>query len=58
MTTAAPHPAPLAIDGRVGLPLNPLLASVGCSVERSLVKEGADADRFKVSTTVTATSIA
>ena len=58
VTTAAPHPPPLAVDGGVGLPFNPLLVSVSCPVERGPVKEGADADRFKVSTTVTTTSIA
>jgi hypothetical protein len=34
------------------LPFEPLLAAVTCPVERGPVKEGADADRYKVSTTV------
>jgi hypothetical protein len=34
------------------LPFEPLLAAVTCPSERGPVKEGSDADRFKVSTTV------
>ena len=48
----------LSIDGGVDLPFNPQLASVSCPVERGPVKEGADADRLKVSTTVSGTTVA
>lgn len=44
--------------GQEGVPFSPSLASVSCPVERGPVKEGADADRSKVSTTVVRTSIA
>jgi hypothetical protein len=43
--------------GHDGLPFDPRLASVSCPVERGPVKEGSDADRYKVSTTVYATSV-
>ncbi len=44
--------------GSGSVDFNPLLASVSCPIERGPVKEGSDASRFSVSTTVTATSIA
>jgi hypothetical protein len=60
--TAAVAPAPslqqlLDRAGQDGLPFDPQLASVSCPVERGPVKEGSDADRYKVSTTVTSASI-
>jgi hypothetical protein len=59
---AAVAPAPglqqlLDRAGQDGLAFDPQLASVSCPVERGPVKEGSDADRYKVSTTVTAASI-
>ena len=39
-------------------PFIPALAAVSCPVERGPVKEGADADRFKVSTAITGASMA
>lgn len=42
---------------KVDLPLLSQLASVSCPVERGPVKEGSDADRFKVSTSVVKTSV-
>src|SRR4051812_43660865 len=39
------------------LPFDPVLASYACPVERGPVKEGADADRAKVSTSITYSSI-
>ncbi len=36
---------------------NPQLAAVSCPIERGPVKEGSDADRYKVSTTRFYTSI-
>ena len=44
-------------DHRVDLPFDPQLAAVSCPYDRGPVKEGSDADRFKVSTTVTATTL-
>jgi len=41
-----------------GAPLGPALAAVSCPIERGPVKEGSDADRYRVSTTITATSVA
>ena len=41
----------------VDLPFDPQLAAVSCPVERGPVKEGADADRSKVSTTIAKASI-
>ena len=41
-----------------GAPFDPALAAVSCPIERGPVKEGFDADRYRVSTTVTATSVA
>jgi hypothetical protein len=41
----------------VDLPFDPQLAAVSCPVERGPVKEGADADRSKVSTTISKASI-
>ncbi|MDP9183936.1 MAG: hypothetical protein M3P04_14315 [Actinomycetota bacterium] len=60
--TAAHAPRPslqqlLDDAGQDGVPFDPLLASVSCPVERGPVKGGFDADRYKVSTTVTNTSI-
>lgn len=65
----APRPVPAAaappslqqlLDdaGHDGLPFSPALAAVTCPSERGPVKEGADADRSRVSTTVTSTSVA
>lgn len=39
------------------LPFNPQLAAISCPYERGPVKEGSDADRFRVSTTVTHVSV-
>ena len=58
MTSAAPSAPATVNHGPLDLPFNPQLAAVSCPYERGPVKEGSDADRFKVSTTVTATSIA
>jgi hypothetical protein len=71
VTGAAETPAALPADrGRTAslqalldspwldLPFNPQLASVSCPVERGPVKEGSDADRYKVLTTVTKVSVA
>jgi hypothetical protein len=60
--TTTAHPAPslqqlLDHAGHDGLPFDPQLAAVSCPVERGPVKEGSDADRFKVSTTVAGTSL-
>lgn len=44
--------------GQHGLLFNPELAAVSCPIERGPVKEGSDADRFTVSTTVTGTTVA
>lgn len=62
--TSAPSAAPMPslqqlLDraGQDGLPFDPELASVTCPYERGPVKEGSDADRYKVSTTVAATSV-
>lgn len=44
--------------GQHGILFNPELAAVSCPVERGPVKEGSDADRFTVSTTVTGTTVA
>ncbi len=44
--------------GRDGAPFDPALAALSCPIERGPVKEGSDADRYRVSTTVTATSVA
>ena len=58
------HPVPaqslqsLLDSPQVDLPLVPQLAAVSCPVERGPVKEGADADRFKVSTSVVRTTVA
>jgi hypothetical protein len=41
----------------VDLPFVPELAAVSCPVERGPVKEGADADRYKVSTTVSKVTV-
>jgi len=41
-----------------GAPFDPALAAVSCPIERGPVKEGSDADRYRVSTTITATSVA
>jgi hypothetical protein len=41
----------------VDLPFDPALAAVSCPYERGPVKEGSDSTRFKVSTTVIATTI-
>jgi hypothetical protein len=68
-TGASPHaaplrtPAPAPLQSLLGtatadLPFDPQLASVSCPVERGPVKEGSDADRFHVSTTVVKTSVA
>jgi hypothetical protein len=43
--------------GHDGLPFDPELASVSCPVERGPVKEGSDADRYKVSTSAVSTSV-
>ena len=40
------------------LPFDPQLAAVSCPVERGPVKEGADADRNRVSSTVVSTTVA
>jgi hypothetical protein len=62
-TTSAGHPAPslqqLIDNASTGsLPFSPELAAVSCPVERGPVKQGSDADRAKVSTTVNRTTIA
>ena len=41
-----------------GAPFDPALAALSCPIERGPVKEGSDADRYRVSTTITATSVA
>jgi len=41
-----------------GALFDPALAAVSCPIERGPVKEGSDADRYRVSTTITATSVA
>jgi len=41
-----------------GALFDPALAAVRCPIERGPVKEGSDADRYRVSTTITATSVA
>jgi hypothetical protein len=43
--------------GHDAVPFSPELAAVSCPIERGPLKEGSDADRLKVSTTVSATSI-
>jgi len=43
---------------RGGAPFDPALAALSCPIERGPVKEGSDADRYRVSTTITATSVA
>lgn len=43
--------------GQDGLPFDPQLAAVSCPVERGPVKQGSDADRYKVSTTVNPVSV-
>ena len=55
---AAPSLASLLGESGVDLPFNPQLASVSCPIERGPVKEGSDADRYRVSTTVVKTSVA
>ena len=60
MNARAPSPSLqdlLDHAGHDGLPFDPQLASVSCPVERGPVKEGSDADRYKVSTTVSSTTI-
>ncbi len=42
---------------RGGAPFDPALAALSCPIERGPVKEGSD-DRYRVSTTITATSVA
>jgi hypothetical protein len=60
-TPTAHPPAPslqqLLDQAGHALPFDPELASVSCPVERGPVKEGSDADRYKVSTTVYSTTI-
>lgn len=45
------------LDRGADLPFNPALASVSCPYERGPVKEGSDADRYRVSTTVNHVSV-
>ena len=56
--SAAPSLQSLLDSAGVDLPFDPQLAAVSCPYERGPVKEGSDSTRFKVSTTVVATSIA
>lgn len=58
------HPPAVAGDmqslldrSAVDLPFDPQLAAVSCPYERGPVKEGSDADRYRVSTTAINTSI-
>jgi len=37
---------------RGGAPFDPALAALSCPIERGPVKEGSDADRYRVSTTI------
>jgi hypothetical protein len=58
----APHAAQPTIQALLDspgrdLPFDPALAAVSCPSERGPVKEGADADRNKVSTSITKVSI-
>jgi hypothetical protein len=55
---AAPSMQQLLDQAGHDLPFVPQLASVSCPVERGPVKEGADADRNRVSSTLVNTSVA
>ena len=57
-STVAPPSLQSLLDApATNLPFAPALAAASCPVERGPVKEGADADRWKVSTHVVKTSI-
>jgi|GEM_PF-4436456 len=45
------------LDGGSDLPFDPALAAVSCPIERGPVKNGSDADRYRVNTTSITTSI-
>jgi hypothetical protein len=56
-TGARPDLQALLDRAAVDLPFNPRLAAASCPIERGPVKEGADRDRNKVSTTVHQASV-
>lgn len=45
------------LDGGSDLSFDPALAAVSCPIERGPVKNGSDADRYRVSTASTTTTI-
>ena len=55
---AAPSAQQLLDQAGRDLPFDPQLAAVSCPVERGPVKEGADADRNRVSSTLVSTTVA